>query len=162
MPYYQKRKPKKKEESLPLFKSAGVKIKKKTNLVAKLDRIFSIYIRLRDTMPNGYFKCISCGQFKKFEQADCGHFFSRTHMATRYDEDNCNAECSACNRFSADHLIGYREHLIEKIGKNRFDILSWKAHQMKKWSDFELEAMINHYKKEAKRLSLERGIKVNI
>lgn len=160
MPYYMKLK--KKEENLPLFKSTGVKIKKRTNLIAKLDRIFSIYIRLRDAMPNGYFKCISCGQFKKFEQADCGHLFSRTHMSTRFDEENCNAECARCNRFCSEHLIGYRKNLIAKIGEHRFDVLEWRAHQTKKWSDFELEAMINHYKKEAKKLSVEKGLKVNI
>lgn len=161
MPYYIKR-TKKKEKPLPLFDKAGVKVKKRTNLVAKLDRIFSLYIRLRDTMPSGYFKCISCGQIKRFEQADCGHFYGRKHMATRYDEDNCSAECAACNRFVSDHLIGYQTNLIKKIGLGRFELLGVKAHSAKKWCDFELEAMIKHYIGEVKRLSTEKGIKVNI
>lgn len=56
----------------------------KPNLIKKLDRIFSLYIRLRDVMPSGYVRCISCGQIKRFEEVDCGHFHSRRHMATRY------------------------------------------------------------------------------
>ena len=60
MPYYMKRKPKKKEKPLPLFDKAGIKIKKKPDLKARLDKEFSLYIRLRDAMPNGYFRCISC------------------------------------------------------------------------------------------------------
>lgn len=84
MPYYIKRTPKKKKEKpLPLFDKAGIKIQKKPDLKAKLDKEFSLFIRLRDCMPNGYFRCISCGQIKPFEQADCGHYFSRTHLATR-------------------------------------------------------------------------------
>ena len=58
-------------------------MKKKPDLKAKLDKEFSLFIRLRDCMPNGFFRCISCGQIKPFTQADCGHYFSRTHLATR-------------------------------------------------------------------------------
>ena len=76
-----------------------------TTLVNKLDKVFSLYIRKRDAMPYGgrYFKCISCGRVLPFEQADCGHFWSRRHMATRFDEDNCNSECSHC--LTPDALI---------------------------------------------------------
>lgn len=34
--------------------------------------------------------------------------------------------------------------------------------QVKKWCDFELEAMIKHYTNEVKRLSTEKGIKVSL
>jgi len=65
MPYYIKRtKAKKKDKPLPLFDKAGVTVKKKPDLKAKLDKEFSLFIRLRDAMPNGYFRCISCGQIK--------------------------------------------------------------------------------------------------
>lgn len=136
--------------------------KNKPNLTKKLDKVFSAYIRLRDAMPSGHFKCISCGQIKPFEQADCGHFFSRKNMSVRFDENDCHAECRGCNRFSSDHLIAYQANLIRKIGMQRFELLSAKAHQAKHWSDFELEAMIKHYTAEVKRLSSLKGIKVNI
>lgn len=95
--------------------------------VAKADRQFSRFIRLRDAIPGGAFKCISCGQYKRIEQADCGHFHSRKHMATRFDERNAHAECRACNRFSADHLIKYQENLIRLIGEEEFDRLNIRA-----------------------------------
>ena len=125
----------------------------KPNLTKKLDKVFSAYIRLRDAMPSGYFKCISCGQIKPF---------SRKNMSVRFDEDDCHAECKGCNRFSSDHLIAYQANLIRKIGMQRFELLSAKAHQAKHWSDFELEAMIKHYTAEVKRLSSMKGIRVNI
>ena len=54
MPYYIKRtKAKKKDKPLPLFDKAGITIKKKPDLKAKLDKEFSLFIRLRDAMPNG-------------------------------------------------------------------------------------------------------------
>ena len=157
MPYYYRRKKKKpkSDDSAP-----KKRVKKPVNLVAKLDREFALYIRLRDAMPSGLFRCISCGQIKPFEQSDCGHYHSRTHMATRWNEANCNAECHYCNRFSADHLIGYRENLIRKIGQSRFDLLQVMARSSRKWSDFELKLMIEHYHREVVRLSIQKGIKV--
>ena len=129
-------------------------------LVKKLDKVFSQYIRLRDAFPNGTFRCISCGKIKQFEQADAGHYHSRRHMSTRFDEENVSSECRACNRFSADHLIGYRENLIKKIGTQRYQILEAKAHQIKKWSCFELEQLIKYYSVLVKKLSEEKGITI--
>lgn len=157
--YYIKRtKAKKKDKPLPLFDKAGVIVKKKPDLKAKLDKEFSLFIRLRDCMPSGYFKCISCGKIKPFEQADCGHYHSRRHIATRFDEDNAHAECRACNRFSADHLIGYEKNLIAKIGQQKFDLLKVKAAGASKMSDFEYEQLIKYYKELNKKLRKEKGI----
>ena len=154
---YYLRKKKKKEKPMPLF-DGKVKIQRRTDYIKKLDRVFSEFIRLRDTMPNGMFRCISCGKIKPYSQADCGHYHSRTHMSTRFDEENANAECRACNRFCADHLVGYRKNLIAKIGEHRLDVLEWRAHQMKKWSDFELKELIKHYQAKVKDLKGEKGL----
>ena len=129
-------------------------------LVKKLDKVFSQYIRLRDAFPNGTFRCISCGKIKPFDQSDCGHYHSRRHMSTRFDEENCNSECRYCNRFSADHLIGYRENLIRKIGMQRFQLLEVKARSTKKWSCWELEELIKYYSILVKKLSGEKGIRI--
>lgn len=52
-------KKKKKKESLFLSDKI-VKVTKKPDLKAKLDKIFSEYIRLRDADNNGMVRCISC------------------------------------------------------------------------------------------------------
>lgn len=155
MTYYTRFKRTKKKKD-----SNTTKEKRKPDLVKKLDKVFSQYIRLRDVMPSGFFKCISCGKIKPFAEADCGHYHSRTHMATRFEEDNCHCECKGCNRFSADHLIGYRENLITKIGFSRVERLNVLAHSQKHWLDCELEEKIAYYKAEVKRLSAMKGINV--
>ena len=120
------------------------------SLVRKLDEIFSKYIRLRDSKAFGFqaFRCIACGQIKPFEQMDCGHFVGRTHMATRFDEENCHGECRACNRMSADHIIYYQRNLEAMIGRERVDLLLARGRQPKKWSAYELELLIEHYKQQ--------------
>lgn len=146
----------------PLKAKPKTEVKKKNvkgfksipSLEKKLDRIFSRFIRLRDTKEYGfkYGRCISCGRVKPYDQLDCGHFHSRIHRNTRYDEDNCHIECHYCNRMSADHLIAYQENLIKKIGQKRFDLLRVKAKMTCKRSAFELELMIKEYEKKVKKL----------
>lgn len=148
MPYYIKRKPK--------TPKSGIKERKPSTatLVRKLDKIFSLFIRLRDSAAynHKYFRCISCGQIKPFEQMDCGHFISRTHQATRFDEENAHGECRFCNRFSADHIIAYQRNLEAKIGKDRVDMLLARGRMTKKWSAFELQLLIKHYQQEVDKM----------
>lgn len=146
MPYYMKK------------KGSTGRAHKKGSLKDKLDKVFSLYIRLRDAMPNGYFRCISCGEIKPFDQADCGHYFSRTHLATRFDERNCHAECRYCNRFKADHLDGYRENLIRKIGQREFDLLRLRHQSSAQMSEFEYRELIKYYKVRCEMIKKEKGL----
>ena len=145
---------------LPTWKKKKKGKSLKRSLVDKLDRIFSKYIRLRDAMPSGMCRCISCGKIKPVGDIDAGHYFSRTHMGTRFDPFNVHGECRYCNRMSADHLINYRENLIRKIGLANYNYLEIKARTPKKWDDFELQQLIDYYKKEVERLSATKGIKI--
>lgn len=122
--------------------------------VRKLDSVFSLYIRLRDSRAYGgkYFRCISCGRVLPFEKGDCGHYISRRNMALRFSEDNCNMQCSHCNRFQDGNIIDYRNGLVRKIGEQRVEILESQRHQSKKWSAWELEILTDHYKEETEKL----------
>ena len=128
-----------------------MKTKKKPDLKAKLDKVFSEYIRKRDTR-NGVFKCISCGRILPYEQADCGHYINRKHMTTRFDEMNCNAQCRSCNRFDEGNIQGYRRGLVALYGEQQVTLLEAKKHNLRKYSDFEYEVLIKHYKEEIKKL----------
>ena len=122
------------------------------NLKDKLDRIFSEFIRLRDSDSNGYCRCISCGAVHHWKDVDCGHYVNRSHMATRYDERNCNAQCRKCNRFDEGNNIGYTKGLIAKYGDKVIDELYVKKYSISKMSKAEFEILIDHYKTEVKKL----------
>lgn len=121
----------------------------RSKAIAKLDKVFSLYIRQRDAQ-NGYFKCISCGQFKPLEQADCGHYINRQHIATRFDEVNCNAQCRKCNRFEEGNMQGYRKGLIEKYGEKAVELLEIKKGNICKLSVPEIEILTKYYKDKLK------------
>lgn len=124
----------------------------KTNLKAKLDRVFSQYIRLRDMLPGNVFQCISCGRIKPISQADCGHYINRQHMATRFSEVNCNAQCRSCNRFDEGNMSGYRAGLVRKNGETKVVLLESMKNDVRKYSEFEYEALIKFYQGEIKKI----------
>ena len=123
-----------------------------------LDRIFSEFIRLRDADENGLARCISCGKIVPWREADCGHFVNRSHMSTRYNEKNCNLQCRSCNRFDEGNNIGYMKGLIKKYGPGIIDELWVIKGQPSHLSAFDYKVLIDHYKREVKKLKQEKGL----
>ncbi|MDR2652689.1 MAG: recombination protein NinG [Prevotellaceae bacterium] len=122
------------------------------NYQAKLDKIFSEYIRLRDSDSNGYIRCISCGKIVHWKNADAGHYVNRRHLALRYDEKNVNAQCRACNRFDEGNMIGYHAGLIKKYGEYVIQYLEIKKHNTAKYGKFEYQTLIKIYKQKINQL----------
>lgn len=131
---------------------------RKPNLKTRLDKEFSLFIRQRDQLPGGVFRCISCGQIKPYEQADCGHYINRQHMSTRFDEMNCNAQCRSCNRYQEGNAQGYRQGLIQKYGERDVILLEAKKKDSRKYDDFQYNELIKHYKVLNNVLKSEKGV----
>ena len=114
-------------------------------LTAKAQKVFNAYIRQRDS-EDGYFTCISCGQVKAIDLMDAGHYVPvKGSSALRFDEYNVNGECKSCNGFDQFHLIGYRRNLIDKVGERKVKELEQQHRLIKKWSRYELQAIIEYY-----------------
>ena len=129
----------------------------KSTAVRKLDEIFSKFIRLRDADKNGICRCICCGKRQYWKEVDCGHYVNRKHMSTRYNEKNCNAQCRSCNRFDEGNMIEYTRGIVKKYGESVLDELLVLKHQTSKFSVFEMEILIEEYKKKVKELEKEKG-----
>lgn len=107
-------------------------MKKKTisQLKTKADQVFSLYIRNRDQGV-----CITCGIKKPVKEMQAGHFVSRRHLATRYDEWNVNCQCMQCNVFLKGNMVKYAKALMDKYGDNivrELDEKSKKTAQLKR------------------------------
>jgi len=122
-------------------------------LTAKAQRIFNTYIRDRDSR-NGFFTCISCFRSMPTDQMDAGHYVPvKGGSFLRFHEWNVNGECKRCNGFDEFHLIGYRKHLIMKLGKDAVEWLENHRHEVKKWTRSELNEIITKYKTNGKTKS---------
>ena len=122
------------------------------SLVKKLDKIFSIYIRLRDSDNNGYCKCISCKIKYHYKEVDAGHFIGRRHLITRFEPKNVYAQCRYCNRYLSGNQYLYSVAL-EKLEKNLPAKLLKKSRKTIKLSNNELILLINKYKKLTDKLN---------
>ena len=72
----------------------------RSKIVKKLDNIFSQYIRLSNS-KNGNCTCVTCGKVGDWKNGgmQAGHFMSRKHYSTRWDERNVKPQCAGCNVF---------------------------------------------------------------
>lgn len=120
----------------------------RSKLVKKLDVIFSKYIRLRDADKNGYCTCCTCSRKFHWKEIQAGHFMSRKHYSTRWDERNVHSQCPRCNIFSQGEQYKYSIFLGDTVSNE----LYLKSKEVTKFTSLELQEMIDHYTAEVKRL----------
>ena len=116
----------------------------RSKLVKKLDAVFSQYIRQSNSV-NEIATCFTCGKEDHWKKLQNGHFQSRRHYATRWDETNCQVQCAGCNVFRFGEQFIFSQNLDNKFGEGTARGLHTQAQQTIKFADFELEEMINHY-----------------
>jgi len=110
-------------------------------LIKKLDTIFSEYIRRRYSKDD-LSTCVTCGKTDHWKSLQAGHFMSRKFYATRWDEDNVEVQCQACNVFRYGEQFLFAKYL----GNEMADKLLAKSRTTVKFSDYEIQEMIDIYK----------------
>lgn len=126
---------------------ASKKPSRKT-LVTKLDKLFSEYIRRRYANKHGIAECCTCGKRDHWKKLQAGHFMSRKHYSTRWDEDNVQVQCMACNVYRYGEQYKFSIYL----GKEKSDDLHAKSLKTVKFSNPDLEEMIEIYKQKLSQL----------
>lgn len=121
----------------------------RSKLVKKLDTVFSLYIRLRYADNRGMAKCFTCGKVDHWKKLQAGHFQSRRHFSTRWNEENVQVQCQSCNLYNQGQQYIYAKNLGLELAES----LSLKAQKLVKFSIVDLEEMIAHYQHEVKKLS---------
>ena len=116
-------------------------------IITKLDNIFRQYIRLRYS-KNEIAECVTCGKQDHWKKLQAGHFCSRKHYSTRWDEDNVQVQCVSCNVYRYGEQYLFSKYLGEKLS----DELIAKSRLIVKFSDVELLEMIEHYKNKVNNL----------
>jgi len=123
-----------------------MKIKRST-LVKNLDTVFSQYIRLKDAI-NEIATCVTCGKKDHWKKLQNGHFMSRRHYSTRWDENNVGVQCYGCNITNQGQQFLFAKYLGLELAEQ----MVLKSKQIVKFSDDDLKDMIDYYKKELDKL----------
>ena len=118
------------------------------SLVIKLDTIFSQYIRRKDAISDIAI-CVTCGKKDHYKKLQCGHFQSRSHYSTRWEENNVGVQCYGCNISRSGEQYKFSQYLGDNLAQEMFV----KSKQIVKFADVDLIDMIEYYN--TKILALE-------
>jgi len=136
----------------------GVK-KPVSKLKKELDKWFSLYIRLRDATDMGVVQCFTCGKIAHYKSGmQCGHFQSRRHNATRWDNKNCQVQCVKCNMFEQGEQYKFGMYLDAKYGLGTSEELEILSKQPFKISRIDYVEKISYYKDLVNKIKKEKNI----
>ena len=104
----------------------------------KLWKTMSLYIRARDG------KCVTC---QTPDGLTMSHYINARRQIVRYNEYNCNAQCSTCNNMHNHWPYVYEGFMRREYGDVVLDELEKLAEQNKghKWTFPELQEMLEYY-----------------
>ena len=110
------------------------------SLLKKAQKVFNAWIRERDKEKG----CISCSTGRP---QNAGHFYhAHLYSALRFNEVNCQGQCVPCNLGKAGNPEGFRQGLLKRYPQSTIDLLDSAArNRVKKWTKWELEAIIREY-----------------
>jgi hypothetical protein len=112
------------------------KVRDKKAIRKELDIAWSKAIRSRGV-------CEKCG---KQTDLQAHHIFSRRHNGTRWELGNGVCLCKRCHLFWAHKdTVDFARWIEGKIGKEKMDLLEYKAKSVNKFSKGELEIFLKAF-----------------
>lgn len=116
----------------------------------KLWKVFSEFIRRRDSDSEGLGKCFTCPRYIHFKNGDCGHGIGRQHKATKYSEKNNHLQCKHCNGFEGGKREVYKEEMNKRYGEHTWELMEIASKKSFKWTQFEIDQLEIYYKQKLK------------
>ena len=107
--------------------------------------IYTIKLRYTDDLWKQYmrvkqgFTCQKCGRV--YSPDNCAnlhtaHFHGRGHENVRFDEQNTLLLCGIpCHQYFDTHKTEFKEFMLNRLGRERYDLLELRAHIYKKRDD---------------------------
>ena len=123
-----------------------------SKLKQKLDVLFSQYIRRRNADHLGRVKCFTCRVEKHWKEQQAGHFQSRSHHSTRWDEVNVQVQCVKCNMYRQGEQFKFGLYLNQRFGYGTAEELEQRAKTIVKLNRVDYEEAIERYKQKIREL----------
>ncbi len=127
-------------------------------LIARLDKVFSQWVRMRTADHRGFVECYTCGKVAHWKTVDAGHFQSRAKFSTRWMCDpeegmvNVAPQCKSCNGFRSGEQFKFARRLDAEFGEGTAESIEQASNQTRKYSVEELEALIEVYNRRLRKL----------
>lgn len=125
----------------------------------KAQATFNKYIRLRDFDK----PCISCGKYEhelKHSGSggfwDCGHYRSvGSCPELRFEPKNAHKQCKKCNQYLSGNHVEYRFGIAQRLTKSELAFIEG-PHEPKRYRVEDLKEVNEEFKREIKKLDIER------
>lgn len=132
----------------------------RNQIIADLDTVVSLYVRIRAANELGICQCYTCGVKRHYTKMQNGHFQKRGNMALRFDTKyNCNVQCKTCNETLDGNYEVYKANL-EKEYPGITEQLEEQAREVYKIGIDELSQMLIDYR--AKLRIVESKLKIKV
>jgi 5-methylcytosine-specific restriction endonuclease McrA len=130
-------------------------VKTISKLKKELDKWFSLFIRLRNASKDGIVECWTCGKTAHYKKLHAGHFMSRKHHATRWNEENVQVQCPKCNLFGQGEQYTFGKLIDVRIGEGKSEELQELSRTTVKYMRHEYEDMIKFYKEKVNAIKTD-------
>jgi len=125
-------------------------------LKKQLDKIFSVFVRMRTADEQGYVTCFTCDKKDHWKKLQCGHFQSRRYLPTRFHEQNCQVQCVKCNMFMQGQQYAFSKLLDLRYQEGTSERLERLSRTTVKFMRCDYDELIKEYT--AKVQLLTQGI----
>lgn len=116
----------------------------RSSLVKEADRVYSLYVRSRDTSYE-WNHCFICSKYLPIEQLQAGHFISRRYYKTRWHPLNVWPSCYRCNVVLSGNLEKFEKKLVQIYSQEAIDQLWELARSTEGVEDWEIRDVIKKY-----------------
>lgn len=79
-------------------------------------KVFSEWVRRKDSDCNGYAVCVTCGAKNHWKKMQAGHYVDGRNNSVLFDERIVWPQCMPCNVFKRGNKIKYSAFLSKKFG----------------------------------------------
>lgn len=121
-------------------------------LKEKLDKVFSLYIRLRNADDNGMVECYTSGKMIHYKESHAGHFIVRSHLGTRWNEINVQVQSVEQNIYRSGNPQEFGRRIIQDYGIEEYEKLFELSKKTIKVDRFFYEGMIQEYTEKVNEL----------
>lgn len=111
------------------------------SLFNDLDFVFSRYIRIKESNPDGISQCYTCDKKEHWTKLQCGHYIKRGETLLRWDSRNARSQCNECNCIKNGNIEEYTNRLNEEQ-PGLPDQLKEESREVNKYTRDELKQLL--------------------
>lgn len=118
----------------------------KKRLKLRAWKLFSEYIRRRDSDKEGYVRCVTCNSLKHYSKQQAGHFIPGRNLSILFEQDCVHPQCRGCNLYGGGKAKEYFLFMRDRYGLKRIEELYVQANTTRKYTESDYEKLIEDLK----------------